>query len=136
MQIGDVQPAVHRRYGRHLGHPRERKRPVVYMRVDDVETIARVIDLGQHRELQRRAELRLAMQTKRPRAPGRESRAGLRIARRKQRHVMTTLDQLFGDIRNNALATAIKFRRHLLIQWRYLRDTQAATAVSRSTSVF
>jgi hypothetical protein len=49
---------------------------------------------------------------------------------------MSALDQFLGDIGNDALATAIKFRRHLLIERRYLRDPQTAPAVSGSTSDF
>jgi hypothetical protein len=48
----------------------------------------------------------------------------LGIAGGKQRDVMTTANELFGDVRNDALGATIKLRRYALVQGRNLGDAE------------
>ena len=136
MKIGDVEASVHRRNGWHFRQAREWERPIVYVGVHDVEIVAGALEnLRQHRQLQRCAEFRLALQPQRLPASRHEVRPRNRIPGREQRHLMPASHKFLGDVRHHALGATVEPGRHTFIQRRDLRDTQTRTAQNSEISV-
>ena len=69
-----------------------------------------------------------AVEAQRARRAGTQPRARLRIAAGEQRHVVAELDQLFGEIGDDALGAAIEPRRDALDQRRDLGDLHGSRA--------
>jgi hypothetical protein len=53
----------------------------------------------------------------------RQGCAGLGIATGEQGDIMAELNQFFGEPGNNSFRSAIEFRRHAFVEWRYLCDS-------------
>ena len=123
---GQVEPAMERRDHGNGREARERDRPPLQVRVDDVELGTLLND---HLDRRREPATRVALD------PGRSKRAVdcrdelaryVRVAAGEHRHVVPALDQLRGQLMHDSLRAAIRGRRDALDRRRDLRDPQAA----------
>src|SRR5713226_10746843 len=90
--------------------------------MDDVEMRRRLDHLLEHGDLVGDGIAAAAVEAERARRAGMQPGARLRIAAGEERHRMAELDQLFGEIGDDALGAAIEPRRDALDQRRDLGD--------------
>ena len=88
----------------------------IHMKMDNVEFFGAPRDAVQHHQVMRKRIFASRIETQRATAPGSESRLRLRVAAGKQSDLMTLAYQLFGQIRDDPLGTAVKLRRTALVQ--------------------
>ena len=93
------------------------------MRVNDVEPGRRLlVHITEHRKLEKSTEFGLARQPQRLGASRREFRSSLRVARGKERNLMSATHEFLGDVGNYSFGATVKLRRNSFVQRRYLRD--------------
>jgi hypothetical protein len=107
--------------GRHVLEHREMQH--VGVEVDDVELVAPLVQIGQHRQV--RGDIRLQRRRVEPDrliARRRQMRPGARFGAGEQRHVVAQVDQSFAEVGDHALGAAVEPRRHGFVQRRNLGD--------------
>src|SRR5262249_562736 len=100
----------------------KRERVVVEMEMQEVEVGGLLAYPFQHAHVQRVGVADGGVVAQRPRPHGCELRRRLRIAARKQSHIMAKLHHFLDPPMNDALGAAIALRRNRFGQWSYLRD--------------
>jgi hypothetical protein len=99
------------------------------MEVDDVEVVRLPQNRFQGQDLVRHRILAARIEAQSLAADRDQAGAGVRITAREQRHVVSELDQMLGQVRHDPFSTAIEARRHGLLQWSNLRDTHGPASL-------
>ena len=112
---------------------REWKVQVINMEMDHIELMSAVKHLLQHQDVV--SHLVRATLIQPQRAPAHRHETGLRyrVTACEQGHVMTLANQFLSKIRNNAFGTSIVFRRHTLVERRYLCDSHIVPLLPAAT---
>src|SRR5713226_9315484 len=114
-QLFDIETAVQRRY-QWCGHQAsERETPIIQVAVDDVEAPSTVEHFTKHRQMQTASPGSESGGPQGGRMSGLNVGRDRRIARGEERHFMTSSDQLFNQVGNDAFSTAVELRRNAFV---------------------
>ncbi|GBD19206.1 hypothetical protein HRbin27_01710 [bacterium HR27] len=121
-----IQPPMERGDRRRRHTTREGEGEVIDMRVDDVELVGPGVHLLEHRHVERDRILG-AEETQPPFSHRHQARAGLRIGRREERHVVPAPDQLLDERVHDTFRPTVQLGRYRFEERRDLRDPHASS---------
>ena len=121
-EIVEILSAVQRRYGAMSCWSEQGKVKLVDVEMQNVEFVGALAHPIEHQHVVWNRVPHIGVEPERHGGTGHEVGGGYRVAARKQRHIVTQLDQFVGQIRDNSLGSAVQLRRHTFPQRRDLRD--------------
>ena len=124
MHLGEIEPTVEGQQGGHPAGAGKREAEVVGVAVDHVELGGAVVDLEQHAEVEGDGIVSERLEPEPPARTRHELRTGQGVAAREEGHVVTALDEPFGQIGDHAFRPAVALRRNALVERRNLGDTK------------
>jgi hypothetical protein len=97
--------------------------------VDDVEVVRLPENRLQGQDLVGHRVVAARIEAQSPPADRDQAGAGVRITAREQRHLVSELDQILGQVGYDTFGAAIEARRHCLLQWSNLRDAHRTASL-------
>src|SRR5690349_24919521 len=104
------------------------------MEMQNLELLRTAPYLFQHDEHVRQRVAHGRVEPQGLRRAGHELRARAGVRRSKQGHLMTLLDELLREVRNDSFGSAVEFRWYRLCERGNLRDFHTQLSTMRSTS--
>ena len=124
MHLGEIEPPVEGQQGGHPAGAGKREAEVVGVAVDHVELGGAVVDLEEHAEVEGDGIVSERLEPEPPTRTRHELRTGQGIAAREEGHVVTALDEPFGQVGDHAFRPPVPQRRNAFIERCNLGDAK------------
>ena len=122
LKLGQIEPTMQGRHERHAAPLQDGVADIVDVAVNDVELVGALRQLLEHHHVDGQRIAQRLVEAQRARPDDLALCRGRAVRRGEKRNVMAERHEFFGQVRDDALGTAVELRGHGFRQWRDLCD--------------